>query len=383
MPDRPLLILPRSVPLPRITRPTPVTNHYKLPRREEQGARIGPQLTSMLDAFVSVSPAGTSTENVLVLETIGRPEGFHSAVAAVPGLKWIAEFDIDDVEADAQFFERPKIGKRFFKNRVFGLSSKESSSISTAFAAHGLTDSEGFLREEVTPDEIRRVVSGEFPEYSEQVIEAIDKEKSTPLPGRMYLSLSNRQALQRVKNLFDSWERRGRLEFGAGAWGDIFSHLRTIRFWDTEDRVRDTGILDYWEKEVELKRGTASNVSFEIEFSYEESATIRLQKESEIVTLVAIEGGRHVASCHIPQIKFHAIKVEVPVDSIERVLGGDYGELFRNGDILYFRPTPQCSVDAFPEGVLAEIPSIEAPGNPPINGIDLGSFPPPFSIATL
>ena len=87
MPDRPLLILPHSAPSPRIPRKMVVTSHLKLPRREEQGALIGPRLTTMLEAFVADAPVGTSSENILVLETIGRPDNFRTAVAAVPGLK--------------------------------------------------------------------------------------------------------------------------------------------------------------------------------------------------------------------------------------------------------------------------------------------------------
>ena len=45
MPDRPLLILAHSAPLRRIPRKSVVISHLKLPRREEQGALIGPRLT--------------------------------------------------------------------------------------------------------------------------------------------------------------------------------------------------------------------------------------------------------------------------------------------------------------------------------------------------
>ena len=111
MPDKPLLILPRSAPLPRVKQQRAMKSYLRLPGRGDQGERIGPQLTSMLDAFVSDSPAGISSENILVLETVDRPENFRTAVAAVPGLKWLAEIDTDDIEADDRFFERPKIAK--------------------------------------------------------------------------------------------------------------------------------------------------------------------------------------------------------------------------------------------------------------------------------
>ncbi len=366
MPDKPLLILPRSSPLPRATQRRVIRSHFRLPDRENQSRRIGPQITSMLDAFVTESPAGTSTENILVLETIGRPENFRTAVAAVPGLKWLAEIDTEDIEADALFYERPKIGSHFFKDRVSDLKAKDSRDIVKSLTASGIIDSDGILQEDVLADAIRVAIPKDYHEYEGDIIRAIDEKKNVALPGRMYLSLSNRQALQEIKNLFDDWERNGRLRHGAGTWGEIFSHLRTVRFWNVKDRVTDTGILDYWREEVELKRGTTSTVSFEIEFSYEENDRARQQRQDHVQQLVIHEGGIVTASCDIKEIHFHAIKVELPVSNIEQVLGEDYSALFQDGGILFFRPSPQCAIESFADGTAEEIPSGTAPEEPPI-----------------
>ena len=367
MPERPLLILPHSATLQRIPRRTPVISHLKLPRREEQGVLFGPRLTTMLDAFVADTPAGTSTENILVLETIGRPDNFRTAVAAIPGLKWLAEIDIDDIEVDARFFERPKIGPRFFKDRVFAFDARDSRDVVAALATNGgILDTDGYLLEGCTSDAIRAAIPHDYSDYAEEIVLAIDSEKNSPLPGRMYLSLSNQQALREVKTLFDAWERGGRLRHGAGAWGEIFSHLRAVRFWDVEDRVSDTGILDYWQKEVECKRGTTSKVAFEVEFSYEDSPVNRRQRQQHVEGLAIAEGGAVIVSCDIPQIHFHATKIEVPVANIERVLGGDYSALFRDSGILFFRPSPQCAVASFPDGTLGDIPPTPPPDASPV-----------------
>lgn len=137
MPNNPILILPRYTPSPRIPRKLQVKSHLRMPPRDDQGRVIGPQLTSMLDAFLSDAPSGTSTENILVLETFGRPEGFRAAVSAISGLKWLAEIDIDDIEADDRFFEKPKIGKRFLKDNVVGLDMTDSRNIFSAFKDRG------------------------------------------------------------------------------------------------------------------------------------------------------------------------------------------------------------------------------------------------------
>lgn len=366
MPDKPLLILPRSAPLPRVKQRIVMKSHLRLPGRRDQGKRIGPHLTSMIEAFVSDSPLGTSAENILVLETVGRPENFITAVNAIPGLKWLAEIDTDDIEADARFFERPKIGTYFFKDKVSALNAKGSRDIVSAFTEVGIIDTNHILQENVTRDEIRASIPQESVEYAEEIIRAIDDEKSRSLPGRIYLSLSNRQALWKIKTLFDAWEQTETLPYGARSWSDIFSHLRAVRFWDVEDRVRDTGILDYWQKEVECKRGTASTIAFEIEFSYDDDLINRRQRQQHIESLVIGEGGAITTACHIQEIHFHAIKVELPVANIERVLGKDYSVLFQDSGIYVFRPSPQCAVTSFPDGSIEETPPIPAPEAPPV-----------------
>ena len=366
MPDRPLLLLPRSAPLPRETVRRMMKSNYRLPGRAEQGNRLGAQLSTMLDAFVSDSPAGTSTENILVLETIGRPDNFRTAVAAIPDLKWLAEIDLENIEADARFFERPKIGAFFFKDLTATLGSKESREIVAAFAASGVIDGEGILREDVSADEIRAAIPQEYRDHATAIADAVEAKKNTPLPGRMYLSLSNRQALRDIKALFDAWERDGRLARGAGAWSEIFAQLRTIRFWNVKDRVTDTGIIDYWREEVECKRGTASLIAFEIEFSYEENEPSRRRRQQHVEELVAAEGGRVIAVCDMKEIHFHAIKVELPIASIERVLGEDYSALFQDGGILFFRPSPQCAVESFADGTAEELPAPTVPDDLPV-----------------
>lgn len=362
MPDKPLLILPHSAPLPREKKSIPIKSHLRLPGRGDQGRQIGPQLTTMLDAFIADTPAGTSTENILVLETIGRPDNFRTAVNAVPGLKWLAEIDQDDVEADARFFERPKIGAYFFKNLV---GTRDSREIVNALTANAILDTDGILQD-VSEDAIHAAIPHAYSEHADEIVAAIDEKKYAPLQGRMYLSLSNRQALREIKALFDAWERDGRLEWGAGAWSEIFSQLRAVRFWNVKDRVTDTGIMDYWREEVECKRGTASMIAFEIELSYENDEPGRRQRQRHVEELVAHEGGRIITVCDIKEIHFHAIKVELPVANIEQVLGEDYSALFQDGGILFFRPSPQCAVESFADGTAEEIAPGPTPENAPV-----------------
>jgi len=81
---------------------------------------------------------------------------------------------------------------------------------------------------------------------------------------------------------------------------------------------------------------------------------------------VAAENGRVIAVCDLKEIHFHAIKVELPVANIERVLGEDYSALFQDGGILFFRPSPQCALESFADGTVEEIPPAPAPEAAPV-----------------
>jgi len=99
--------------------------------------------------------------------------------------------------------------------------------------------------------------------------EKILESKNARLTGRLFLSMSNRQAMEELLSLWRSWDEPGQwFKKGYGKWKEIFKYLKTIRQWDIRDRLRDTGVLGYWEEELEIKKGTASKINFEIELWY-------------------------------------------------------------------------------------------------------------------
>jgi len=319
----------------------------------------------MIESLVTETPDGTSPENILVLETAGRVEDFRSAVSRIPGLIWQAEVD-EEIESDDVFYEKPKIGTRFFKDRITEIDTAGSKKIHSSLVENNVIDDDNYLIEDVPTLEVRAAIPEEYQEHIDRIIDAIDNEKRKPIIGRKYISLSNRQALEQIKNLFDAYQRGESPPQLTSTWKNLFSHLNKIRYWDFEDRVRDTGIIDYWREDLEVKRGTDSTISFEIEFSFSDDMESRLTRQRNIEQLVTNENGTVIAVCHIPEIRFHAIKVELPVDSIERVLAGDVGTLFRSGSVFFFRPEAQCRSEQFANGSIDEIEVVEGPTADPV-----------------
>lgn len=208
MPEKPLLILPKiGPPLPRKKQSIFPREYIRLPSRQEQAHRFMAKFESMKESVLDNTPDGKSVENILVLESVGKIENFKAAANKIPGLEWQAEVDIDDLESDSIFFEKPKIGVQFLKKKTSAFEAIESKEIHTAFKNKGIIDDDNRLKENYTIDEIKGTIPDKYKDKSDIILETIEKERSKPLQGRVYLSLSNRQALDQVKNLFDAYQK--------------------------------------------------------------------------------------------------------------------------------------------------------------------------------
>lgn len=121
MAEYPLLILPQPTQSERQKRgsgPSGVT--APSPRRQVE--RLAPRFRVLEEAFekrrarLTGSLSGQTPEQVLVLETIGSVDEFVRAVRRIPGLDWLGELDIDNLEPDDEFY--------FERERTRGLSGR-------------------------------------------------------------------------------------------------------------------------------------------------------------------------------------------------------------------------------------------------------------------
>ena len=192
-----------------------------------------------------------------------------------------------------------------------------------------------------------------------------EKTKQKVKGGRFYLLSSNKQATDRLLRLWRQ-SRKGKLERGLGKFKEVFEYLITLREWNLEDRLRDTGILEKWKEEWEDKKGTTSDISFEIELHYRRDETKGGEKFKEIKKIIEGMGGEVGQVIRREEIAFHALKAKIPVRGIESVMGQDWNtggsdgapstvfhRIFNKTSIKYFRPIGQ-QIEA--EGELLEQP---------------------------
>ena len=178
--------------------------------------------------------------------------------------------------------------------------------------------------------------------------------------GRFYILASNRQATDRLLGLWQRHREGGKLNRGFGKFGELFTYLLTLRRWDIRDRLRDTGILDVWRQEYEIKKGTSSYMDFEIQLHNRISEEKRNQEVHGLRQKIESAGGTVGQTIHIADIAFHAIKATLPIASIEQVINYDWDTIepsdnfhpvFDSKAVRYFRPTGQ-HIDA--DGELQE-----------------------------
>ena len=181
--------------------------------------------------------------------------------------------------------------------------------------------------------------------------------------GRFYLLSSNKQATDRLLGLWNQCKAGEKPEHGYGKFKEVFQYLITLRCWDIRDRLRDTGILEAWKEEYQIKKGTDSYVDFEIELHYSKDEMKRKKRLKEIQVEVKNAGGTVGQSICMEEIAFHALKARLPIGSIENVIEHNWDvakstdqfpAVFDSQAVRHFRPIGQ-QIDA--EGELPEHPS--------------------------
>ncbi len=181
----PLLLFQEPV---RATKPAGHFSPAKfIPRsRDEVAGYLGPKLSRLEQAMeaerirIQATGAGIEPELALVIELATEPSNFAAAARAI-GLEWLAEDEID------------------------------------------LEPSET-----ICP------------------INAKGQRQDKPFYGRLFLTMTDRRALDQLLSRWRQWRDHSDTawSYGETVWRDIFPLIIDIRPWGTEDRLRETGVLE-------------------------------------------------------------------------------------------------------------------------------------------
>ena len=200
-----------------------------------------------------------------------------------------------------------------------------------------------------------------------------EKRPDTQLKGQLFLVMTDQRALQELHSLFGMWLQNPDMKFATGLapLKNAFKHLHTIRPWDTEDRIRETGVLEDWRDRLQSAQDV---VPFEAELWFRANEGRREQAESQLRSIIASLDGEVIQQCVIPDIAYHALLGRIHRTQIQDIL--DQPDAFQDvrllqcEDIMHLRPVGQCAVsiseDNAETDILQKEPRSESPQGDPI-----------------
>lgn len=191
--------------------------------------------------------------------------------------------------------------------------------------------------------------------------------------GRLFLVMANRAALDELLRLWRAYQANPNQPFlrGFNKWKDLFGRLRTLRLWNAEDRLRDTGLLENWQFDIENGRDT---VSFEAELWFRGNEDRRLIAQRQAEQAILDAGGQLVHTASHPEIGYHGLLGSLPSASAARILNHETVRLLQLDEIMFLRPAGQSIVgppDTPPVTFTEEIPHEEpVTGSPRLGLLD-------------
>jgi len=183
------------------------------------------------------------------------------------------------------------------------------------------------------------------------------------LDGRVYLVMTNQQAMTQLQSLWQKYRLAPETAWPLGQtkWRDLFQQLREIRPWSVEDRLRDTGVLDYWQER--LDEGY-ERVRIEIELWFRNTETDRRRSRERLEFLLRQDGGQLISETIIPSIFYHGILAELPIGLVESIRSRPDTILVRSDQVMFFRPVAQVAVDPPADDEMIELVRTDTPSLP-------------------
>ncbi|WP_351121618.1 S8 family serine peptidase [Shewanella sp. T24-MNA-CIBAN-0130] len=170
-----------------------------------------------------------------------------------------------------------------------------------------------------------------------------EEEHDKLLNGQVMLLLSDRRAIDELLSLWKAYGVDPSMNFVRGwtKFRDLFDLLKDIRYWDTQDRLRNTGVLQYWQEKLDYDPN--SPVRFEAELWFRANETKRSSAHTKITELTRELGGQVISSCCLPDINYQSLLLELPANQISHILNEDDISLIRCDQVMLFRPLGQMT----------------------------------------
>ena len=166
-----------------------------------------------------------------------------------------------------------------------------------------------------------------------------DEQDENPV---VYLLISDAQALKSIVSLWHRWSRGEEMDQGFTPWRDVFATLRDIRPWGPKDRIDPEDRSSLLQEMAD--NPSAESIRIEVELVFRASETLAGTTEIELKAAIESSGGRIVSRCRVPDIGYHAVLAELPVQAVRSILEMSAGSIANFDPVMHIRPQSVASV---------------------------------------
>jgi len=185
-----------------------------------------------------------------------------------------------------------------------------------------------------------------------------EKKPEKELSGRLFLVMTIQRALDEMLSLWRRYQADPgmQFEYGLTKFRDVFLQLKSIRRWDVQDRLLETGLIEIWREDLEYDGGRV--IPFEAELWFRGNAERRRFSANQVTNLVQQFGGRILSQSTIEGIAYHGLLAELPANAIRAIVENPTTELVKCENVMFFRPVGQMVVGENPPDGDVEIAPI-------------------------
>lgn len=150
----------------------------------------------------------------------------------------------------------------------------------------------------------------------------------------------NQQAFRQLRTHWNTYKATGQVR-GLAPLRDLFDHLKDVRPWGPQDRIRAIDWDEYFAGRIDTRPH-----AIEIELWYRGSAAKRTRAQEAVSALIERAGGQVLNAAEVPAIGYHGLKCEVPTETLRALADGRFDQVrvVKSAEVMYLRVTGQTAL---------------------------------------
>lgn len=150
---------------------------------------------------------------------------------------------------------------------------------------------------------------------------------------------TSQRAFNNLVSLWRTWRQSEDLPHGYSSLRELFEHLKDIRPWGPQDRLKAIDWEEYFAGRIDDR---PHNV--EIELWYRRSPQRREESQREVTALVQQAGGQVTTTATVDEIGYHGLRCTVPSQMLHDLASGNHDavRVVRSANVMYLRVAGQA-----------------------------------------